>query len=201
MDGNRRWARERGLPPFEGHRRGYQVVKQLTRWCIDRRIPLVTLWAFSTENWQRTQQEVGFLMDLLEWALKADLDEFVREGIRLRVVGRREGLRPALCDAIARAEERTAENTTLTLVIALNYGGRAEIVDAVQRLVAGNVRPADITEARLTQEMYWPEMPAPELIIRTSGEERLSGFLLWHAPYSELHWCRPLWPDFSRSSA
>lgn len=197
MDGNRRWAREHGLPTMEGHRHGYVVVKNVGDWCLARQIPVVTLWAFSTENWKRTQEEVGFLMDLLEWAFTNDLQEFHNKGVRLRVIGRREGLRPSVLQAIDSAEAKTAQNTKLALVIALNYGGRAELIDAFKRLVREGISPEEITEERITAATYWPEMPTPELIIRTSGEERLSGFLLWQSPYSELHWCQKQWPDFS----
>ncbi len=197
MDGNRRFAKERGLPTLEGHRAGYQTVKKLGDWCLDRGIEVVTLWAFSTENWKRTQEEVGYLMDLLEWSLRNDIDEFHQKGIRLKVIGRREGLRASIIEGIERAEEKTKDNQKMTLVIALNYGGRAEIVDAVRALVEQKIPSEQITEEALTKALYWPEMPAPDLIIRTSGEERLSGFLLWEAPYSELYWCSKHWPAFT----
>jgi undecaprenyl diphosphate synthase len=199
MDGNRRFAKERGLPSLEGHRMGYQTVKKLGDWCLARQIPVVTIWAFSTENWKRAEDEVGYLMDLLEWALRNDLEDFHQKGIRLKVVGRREKLRPSIIEGIERAEERTKDNTKMTLVIAINYGGRAEIVDACKQLVERGVAANDVTEEMITSAMYWPEMPAPDLIIRTSGEERLSGFLLWEASYSELYWCKKHWPDFSEA--
>lgn len=199
MDGNRRFARAHGMPSLEGHRAGYQTVKKLGDWCLGRGIPVVTIWAFSTENWKRAEDEVGYLMDLLEWALRADLDEFHQKGIRLKVIGRRERLRPSIIEGIERAEEKTKNNTKMTLVIAINYGGRVEIVDACKRLVEQKVDPATIDEDMITSAMYWPEMPAPDLIVRTSGEERLSGFLLWEAPYSELYWCKKHWPDFSEA--
>jgi undecaprenyl diphosphate synthase len=138
-------------------------------------------------------------MDLLEWALRNDLEDFHQKGIRLKVVGRREKLRPSIIEGIERAEERTKDNTKMTLVIAINYGGRAEIVDACKQLVERGVAANDVTEEMITSAMYWPEMPAPDLIIRTSGEERLSGFLLWEASYSELYWCKKHWPDFSEA--
>lgn len=199
MDGNRRWARERGMPSLEGHRAGYQTVKRLGDWCLARGLEVVTLWAFSTENWKRAEDEVGYLMDLLEWSLRNDIDEFHEKGICLKVIGRRDGLRPSIVEGIERAEERTKDNRNMTLVIALNYGGRAEIVDAVKRLVKEKVSLDDISEEALTKSMYWADMPEPDLIIRTSGEERLSGFLLWEAPYSELYWCKKHWPDFSEA--
>jgi undecaprenyl diphosphate synthase len=197
MDGNRRFARERGLPTLEGHRAGYQTVKKLGDWCLARRIEVVTLWAFSTENWKRAQDEVGYLMDLLEWSLRNDVGEFDKKGIRLKVIGQRDRLRPSIIEGINNAEERTKNNTKMTLVIALNYGGRTEIIDAMKRLVQAGISVDQIDEAKVTSAMYWPDMPEPDLIIRTSGEERLSGFLLWQAPYAELFWCKKNWPDFS----
>lgn len=197
MDGNRRWARDRGIPTLEGHRAGHDSVKRLGDWCLARGLEVVTIWAFSTENWKRTQEEVGYLMDLLEWSLKNDVEEFYQKGIRLRVIGRREGLRPSIIRGIEEAEEKTKNNTKMTLVIALNYGGQAEIVDAVRTLIRAGVKAEEVNEARLAAAMYWPEMPSPDFIIRTSGEERLSGFLLWEAPYAELYWSKKHWPDFS----
>jgi undecaprenyl diphosphate synthase len=199
MDGNRRFARERGLPTLEGHRAGYQTVKKLGDWCLARRIEVVTLWAFSTENWKRAQDEVGYLMDLLEWSLRNDVGEFDKKGIRLKVIGQRDRLRPSIIEGINNAEERTKNNTKMTLVIALNYGGRTEIIDAMKRLVQAGISVDQIDEAKVTSAMYWPEMPEPDLIIRTSGEERLSGFLLWQAPYAELYWCKKHWPDFNEA--
>ncbi len=196
MDGNRRFAREHGMPSLEGHRAGYQIVKKLGDWCLTRQIPLVTIWAFSTENWKRTEDEVGYLMDLLEWALRNDLEDFHQKGIRLKVIGRRDRLRASILEGIEQAEAKTKNNTKMTLVIALNYGGRAEIVDACKRLVEQGIEAAAVDEAALTSAMYWPEMLVPDLIIRTSGEQRLSGFLLWEAAYSELYWCQKHWPDF-----
>lgn len=176
---------------------GYQTVKKLGDWCLARHIPVVTIWAFSTENWKRAEDEVGYLMDLLEWSLRNDLEEFHEKGIRLKVIGRRENLRSSIIDGIERAEEKTKHNTKMTLVIAINYGGRAEIVDACKQLMEKGVAVSAITEEMITSAMYWPDMPGPDLIVRTSGEERLSGFLLWEASYSELYWCKKHWPDFS----
>ncbi len=197
MDGNRRYARERGLPTLEGHRAGYKTVKELGDWCLARGLEIVTIWAFSSENWKRAEEEVGYLMDLLEWSLRNDVDEFHQKGIRLKVIGQRDRLRPSIVEGINNAEERTKNNTRMTLVIALNYGGRAEIVDAVKHLIQTGVPAQEVDEAKVTSAMYWPDMPEPDLIIRTSGEERLSGFLLWQAPYAELFWCKKNWPDFS----
>lgn len=197
MDGNRRWAKERGLPTFEGHKAGYDLLKNLGQWCLDRRIEMLTVFAFSTENWQRSKEEVGYLMGLLERALSEELEFFVQKGIRLKVIGRLEELRPTLQGAIVKAMEATKTFLDHTLVICLNYGGRPEIVDAVKRIVAAGTPVEAINEATIQQALYLPEMPEPDLIIRTSGEQRLSGFLLWEGAYSELYWAKCHWPDFS----
>lgn len=196
MDGNRRWAKEHHLPSHEGHRAGYERLKQVGDWCIDRGVRVLTVFAFSTENWKRAEDEVGFLMDLLEQALTEELDHFHEKGVRLKIVGRRIGLRPSIVRAIEYAEEKTQHNTRATFVICLNYGGRLEIVDACRSLVAQGVSVDEVDEAKLQSAMYWPDMPEPDLVIRTSGEERTSGFLLWQSAYSEIHWIQKHWPDF-----
>ncbi len=199
MDGNRRWAKDRGLHSFEGHRVGYERVVEIAEHCLARGIHVLSVFAFSTENWDRTQEEVGYLMDLLERALTKEVDRYITRGIRIRVLGRRERLRPSIVRAIDDAERRTASNTRVTLCICLNYGGKPEIVDACRRIVADGLTPEEVTEDALQSRMYWSEMPPPDLIIRTSGEERLSGFLTWHAAYSELYWTQKHWPDFDEA--
>jgi undecaprenyl diphosphate synthase len=197
MDGNRRWAKEQGLPSFEGHRRGYEKMKHVGDWCLDRGIEIMTVYAFSNENWKRTEEEVGFLMDLLELALDKELDFFKQRGIRLRVIGRREKLRPSVLRAIDRAQAETAMNTRATLCLCLNYGGRLELVDVCKAIVNEGLSPDQITEEAVSHHLYWPDMPDPDLIIRTSGEERLSNFLTWQSVYSELFWCKHHWPAFT----
>jgi len=197
MDGNRRWAKERGQPPFEGHRQGYDKMKQVGDWCLARGIPVVSVYAFSTENWDRTAEEIGYLMDLIELALGKELPYFMERGIRMRVLGRRDRLRPSILRAIDKAETETANNQKLTLCICLNYGGRPEIVDAVKAIVQEGIAVDQIDENTINRHLYWPDMPFPDLIIRTSGEERTSGFLLWEAAYSELYWCKHHWPELS----
>lgn len=197
MDGNRRWAKERGLPSLQGHKSGYDNMKRIGDACLARGIDILSVFAFSTENWKRTEEEVGYLMNLLEMALSDELDFFASREVRMRVLGRREGLRPSLLRAIERAEQETAQYTKGTLCICLNYGGRPEIVDAVKKLVADGVPADQIDEAAIQSRMYWPDMPDPDLIVRTSGEERSSGFLLWESAYSEFYWCRKHWPDFT----
>lgn len=196
MDGNRRWAKEHGMPSIEGHRVGYDRLKQVGDWCLDRKISVFTVFAFSTENWKRAEDEVGYLMDLLENALTKELDHFHERGVRLKIIGQRDRLRPSIVRAIEDAEAKTAQNSRATFVICLNYGGRLEIVDACKSLVRQGVSEANIDEAAVRSAMYWPDMPDPDLIVRTSGEERLSGFLLWQAAYSEFYWTKKHWPDF-----
>jgi undecaprenyl diphosphate synthase len=196
MDGNRRWAKERGLSSNEGHLAGYERLKKLGPECIARGITHLTVFAFSTENWKRAEHEVGYLMDLFEKALTIELDEFKRQGFRLKVIGRKEGLRASIQRAIAQAEQDTTNVEKATLTLCVNYGGRAEIVDACKQLVRDGIPEDGITEAAITSRMYWPDMPEPDLIVRTSGEERLSGFLTWEGVYSEIYWCRKHWPDF-----
>jgi undecaprenyl diphosphate synthase len=196
MDGNRRWAEERGRPSLEGHRAGYERMKEVGDWCLARGIKVLSVYAFSTENWKRTEKEVGYLMDLLEEALTKEMMTFQKKGVRLKVIGRREGLRPSIIRAIEAAERETASNTKVTFCICLNYGGRAEIVDACKKLMEEGMPADKIDEAAITARLYWPEMPEPELVIRTSGEERLSGFLTWESVYSEIYWCEKHWPDF-----
>jgi undecaprenyl diphosphate synthase len=196
MDGNRRWAKERGLPLFEGHRNGHETLKRIGDACLARGIKILTVFAFSTENWKRTQEEIGFLMDLFETVLRDEIAFFKDRGVRIRVLGRREGLRPSLARAIEDAERETAQLDRGTICICLNYGGRPEIVDAVKKMVADGVPAEKIDEAAIASRLYWPEMPEPDLIIRTSGEERISGFLLWECAYSEFYWTKKNWPDF-----
>jgi undecaprenyl diphosphate synthase len=199
LDGNRRWAKDHSLPSLEGHRAGYDRIKQVGDWCLDRGIPVLTVFAFSTENWKRTEEEVGYLMDLLEVALTRDAKEFHEKGVRLKILGRREGLRPSILRAIDAVEELTKNNTKATFCICLNYGGRPEIIDACKKLIAKGMTADQIDEAALQSAMYWPDMPEPDLIVRTSGEERLSGFLLWESAYSEIYWTKTHWPAFDEA--
>ncbi len=196
LDGNRRWAKENGLPSLEGHRRGYDNVKAIGLAALDRGIAHFTVFAFSTENWKRSAEEVGYLMDLLHHALTAELDFYMRNDIRLRVIGRREGLSEKLVAAIADAEARTANNARGQLNICINYGGRAEIVDAMKRLLAEGAKPEEITEELVASKVWMAGIPDPDLIIRTSGEQRLSGFLTWSGVYSELLFLDVHWPAF-----
>lgn len=199
MDGNRRWAKDRGLPSLKGHRAGYEALKRIGNACLDRGIEVLTVFAFSTENWKRTDKEVGYLMDLLEKGLRDELSFFMENKARIRVLGRRDGLRPSVLRAIEGAERETANNTGVTMNLCVNYGGRLEIVDACKKLIEEGVPADQIDEAAIQARMYWPEMPDPDLVVRTSGEERISGFLLWEAAYSEFYWCPKHWPDFDEA--
>ncbi|HEU4677862.1 MAG TPA: polyprenyl diphosphate synthase [Candidatus Paceibacterota bacterium] len=195
MDGNRRWARERGLPTLEGHRAGYETLKSLVRTARRERIPHVVCYAFSTENWRRPEDEVSYLMDLMGEAL-AELAESMRGedgAVNVRVIGDESRLTNALRDGIRRAEAKNESENPLTVWVALSYGGRAEIVEAANRVRSEDGR---LDEASFERFLWSGEMPDPDLIVRTGGEKRLSNFLLWKASYSELFFSDTLWPDF-----
>ncbi|QQR60871.1 di-trans,poly-cis-decaprenylcistransferase [Candidatus Uhrbacteria bacterium] len=194
MDGNRRWAKEKGLPSVEGHRAGYETMKKVGDWCLERSVEILTVYAFSTENWKRSETEVGFLMTLLEHALDKELDYFISRKIKLRILGRREGFKPRILELIDKAQEATKDFDAMTFAICLNYGGRTELVDAVKEIVAEGMQPEAIDELSISKRLYWPNMPDPDMIVRTSGEERLSGFLLWQSAYSEFYWLKKNWP-------
>lgn len=197
MDGNRRWARGRRLPLMAGHERGYATFKRVGDWCIERGIDVLTVFAFSTENWQRSKKEVDFLMRLTVIALTRDLDELHRKNICIKVIGRINELPQRLQQHIATAMEKTKHNTKGTLQVAFNYGGRAEIVDAVRKVYRTAQRASQITEKTIGQSLYTANQPDPDMIIRTSGELRLSNFLVWQGVYSELYFLKKNWPDFS----
>jgi undecaprenyl diphosphate synthase len=197
LDGNRRWARQRGLSVIEGHREGYANLKTIARASFKRGVQYISAYVFSTENWKRERSEVRDLMRFVSWVLKHELKEFQRENVRLRIVGSKLKLGKALVKAIHEAEEATKDNTRGTLLICLDYGGQQEIVDATKRIAAAGVRPEAITPELLSQYLYAPDVPPLDLVIRTSGEQRLSNFMLWEAAYSELLFTKVPWPDFS----
>ncbi len=196
MDGNRRWAKEKSLTTLEGHRKGYDKVKEVGEWCLDRGIASMTVWAFSTENWKRTKKEVGYLMRLLRDALSKDLHYYNEKGIRIRVLGRREPLPKDVLKAIDEAQETTKKHTKGTLNIALNYGGHAELVDAAKAIIKKGIASDEVTEQTIEEHLYTNGQPMPDLIIRTS-EKRLSGFFSWQCAYSEIYFSDLNWPDFS----
>jgi len=196
MDGNRRWAKKHGVPTLEGHKRGYAKVKEVGEWCLHRGVAVMTVWAFSTENWKRAKDEVGYLMRLLRDALSKDLAFYDEKGIRIRVLGRREPLPLDVLRAVDNAQEKTKNHTKGTLNIALNYGGHAELVDATKAIVQQGVAAEAITEKTIEEHLYTAGQPMPDLIIRTS-ERRLSGFLSWQSAYSEIYFSDLHWPEFS----
>jgi undecaprenyl diphosphate synthase len=191
MDGNARWAEGRGLPVLEGHRRGAQALKQTVRDAVSLGLRELTVYAFSTENWSRPRAEVEGLMALFADLIESETPELDAEGVRMRFVGRREGVSDELRERMKWCEEKTAANGRMTLYVAFNYGGRAEILDAAERFQGGD-------EEAFRRCLYAPEMTDPELLIRTSGERRLSNYLLWQCAYSELVFSDALWPDFDR---
>jgi undecaprenyl diphosphate synthase len=200
MDGNGRWARDRGWPRLRGHERGAANVEPVCEACIAEGIEFLTLYAFSSENWRRPAHEVGGLMLLLERFLADKIGRMNRNGVRLRTIGRTAELPGPVRDRLARPAADTAGNGRLTLTLALNYGGRDEIVDAVRAIAAevraGTLDPADITAGTVSGRLYDPGLPDPDLLVRTSGEMRLSNFLPWQLTYTEIHVTPVLWPDF-----
>lgn len=196
MDGNGRWAEGRGLPRLAGHHAGTSNIKRIVREAIALDIPYLTLYAFSTENWKRPGWEVRGLMRIMAEFLDRELRELHADGVRLRLLGTLDGVEPALAKKIQAAIDMTRHNTAITLSVAFNYGGRADIVHAVQAIIAAGIAPEDVTDEMITQHLYTNGMPDPDLIIRTSGEYRLSNFLIWQAAYSEYYITPLLWPDF-----
>jgi undecaprenyl diphosphate synthase len=198
MDGNGRWAAARGLPRVEGHRRGAERSRDIILHAADRGIEVLTLYTFSMENWQRPSSEIAVLMKILSYYLEKELDKLLKEGIRFRSIGETWRLPENIQQLIRDAEGKSAENTRMTLVGALSYGGRDEILRAVKKLLSSSVSPDRITEEYFTGLLDTAHLPPPDLIIRTSGEQRLSNFLLWQAAYAELYFTDVLWPDFSK---
>ena len=197
MDGNGRWAQRRWLPRAAGHRAGIAVLTPLLETAGQAGVETLTLYAFSTENWARPEQEVSTLMKLFLETARDKVPELNERGARLRFVGRRDGLPTSVLDALNEAEERTADNDKLVVYIALNYGGRSEIVDAARRIAVDGLAPEEVDEATFARYLYAPEVPEVDLVIRTSGELRVSNFLLWQIAYAEFYVTETLWHDFS----
>ena len=202
MDGNGRWATARGLPRILGHRAGAQAVRRVVEACCQLGVKVLTLYAFSWENWDRPSDEIRELMGLLDEFVRGETPSLLSNQIRLRAIGRIEQLPAEMLGSLRRAAAQTAAFDRMTLVLALSYGGRQEIVDAARRLAEavrrGELHPEQITEDVLAQHLYAPDVPDPDLLIRTSGEQRLSNFLLWQSSYAELYVTPTLWPDFSK---
>ena len=204
MDGNGRWAKARGKRRTEGHIEGVKALRNLVELCINYGVGHLTVFSFSSENWTRPREEVAFIFNLLRRFVASDLQRLIRNNVRVRIIGTREGLEPSLVRLIDDVEVKTAANTGLVLVVAFNYGGKAEIAEATRRIArevaAGRLAPEQITEATIEAALYTAGLPDPDLIIRTSGEQRISNFLLWQAAYSEFVFVDENWPDFDEAS-
>jgi len=198
MDGNGRWARKRRLPRIAGHRAGIASVRELVETCARLEVPVLTVYAFSKENWKRPKSEVDFLMDLLRDYMRKELDELCANNIRVQVVGRLNELPEVVQEVLRKAVAATAGNSGLIFNLALSYGGRAEIVDACRELIRSGARPEDVDEDTFAQHLYTGGQPDPDLVIRTGGEMRVSNFLLWQIAYAELVMTDALWPDFRK---
>jgi undecaprenyl diphosphate synthase len=196
MDGNGRWAERRGLPVAEGHREGTRALRRTVEAAIDLGVRSLAVYAFSTENWTRPSDEVESLMEIFGETIERELPDLARQGVRTRFIGRRDRAPAWLQEQMGALVEETAANDRLSLWIAFDYGGRAELVEAVRRLLESGVEPEDVDEDALAANLYAPELPDPDLLIRTSGELRLSNFLLWQLAYAELVFVETLWPDF-----
>ncbi len=200
MDGNRRWARERGLEELDGHAAGVEKIRWLVEHTLRRGVAYLSVYAFSRENWARPDDEVIGLFRLLEQAIRAETPELVRQGVRVRLLGRLEELPADLRGSIREALEETDAGTRLTLAVAFNYAGRTELVDAVRSIVADGIAADEIDESVIARRLYTSGMPDPDLVIRTGGEQRLSNFLIWQSAYAEFWSCDVLWPDFDEAA-
>ena len=204
MDGNGRWAQRRGLPRIAGHKAGAEAVRRTMQAAVDHGVKVLTLYAFSSENWRRSTEEIADLTGLMRFYLEREFDRLMQEGVRLKLIGDYSAFGPDLVERLERAVDRTAANTRLTLVIALNYGSRAEIAAAARtlatRATAGEIAPSAIDEQSIAGELQTHDLPELDLLIRTSGEVRLSNFLLWQAAYAELLFLDTLWPDFDEQA-
>jgi undecaprenyl diphosphate synthase len=198
MDGNGRWAKARGLPRLAGHRAGTENLRRILTACVEFGIKVLTIWAFSTENWRRPQEEVRGLMDILEQVIDRELAELHKNGVRLRHIGRLEGIDRRLQAKVHHAIELTKDNDRLTLNVAFNYGGKAEILDAIKQMIADGVRPDEVDEDRFESYLYTAGLPDPDMIIRTGNESRISNFMLWQGAYAEYYFTPTLWPDFDK---
>lgn len=198
VDGNRRWAKKHGLPTYEGHLAGYNALKEVAIATLEAGVEYLSAYTFSTENWKRSADEVSKIMALMLRVLSADVPEFNKRNIRLRVIGSREGVDKKIVQAIEKAEADTAGNTGGVLALCFNYGGQLEIVDAVKKIVQSGVAPAAIDETVIAQHLYAPEVPPIDIVVRTSGEQRLSNFMLWRSAYSEFLFLKKMWPDMKK---
>lgn len=200
MDGNGRWAKQRGLPRSEGHRQGTENLRRLIRAAVEFNVEILTIYAFSTENWNRPRREVQLLMRILEMVIDRELEELNREGVQIRHIGELEGIDERLQKKVKEACETTKHNTRLILNVAFNYGGRDEIVHAVQAIIRKGIPAEDITEELISEHLYTSGLPDPDFLIRTSGEFRLSNFLIWQGAYAEHYYTPVYWPDFDKEA-
>lgn len=199
MDGNGRWAKARGLPRLAGHRAGTENLRRLLRACVRHGIKILTIYAFSTENWGRPAEEVRGLMTILEQVIERELKELHAEGVQIRHIGRAQGISPRLLRKIQQAVDLTRNNDTIILNVAFNYGGRQEIIDAMRRILRSGIDPDQIDDALFSEYLYTAGQPDPDLIIRTSGEMRVSNFLIWQGAYAEYYVTSTFWPDFDEA--
>ncbi len=197
-DGNRRWARERGLHTLEGHKKGYENLLDFSQWCKDSGIKVLTAFGFSTENWNRSEEEVNYLMKLLENCLIDNLPQYEKEGTRVRVIGQRDRLPKSLKEAVIKTEEATKNNSNLFLNLAISYGGRWDILNAVKNIIKEKIDPEKIDEQVFEDHLSTVGLPAPDFVIRAGGEKRMSNFVLWQAAYAELYFSSKYWPEFSK---
>lgn len=198
VDGNRRWAKKHGIPSYEGHLAGYNTLKEVALATLEAGVKYASVYVFSTENWKRSEDEVSKLMGLVLKLVSSDLPEFQKHDVKLRVVGSREGVDSKIIEAIEKAESETAANKSGVLALCFNYGGQLEIVDAVKKLIQSGVGADDITVDKIAENLYAPELPPIDMIVRTSGEKRLSNFMLWRSAYSELLFLDKMWPDMTK---
>ena len=198
MDGNRRWAKEHFLPSMMGHKKGVESLKKITRACDDFGVKYLTLYAFSTENWNRKQEEVDFLMELLASTLKAELKELNENNVKMNFIGDLSALNKNLQDILAHSIETTKNNTGVVLTVAINYGSRDEIVNAVKNIIRDGKKENEITQELISSYLYTKNIPNPDLLIRTSGEKRISNYLLWQIAYSEIYITDTYWPEFDK---
>ena len=196
MDGNRRWARQHDKPEIEGHAAGVEAIREILKHAVRRGVPVMTLYAFSRENWARSDDEVIGLFGLLEAAIRSETEELRAQGVQIRLIGRLDELPEETRRSIGEALDATARGDRLILNVAFNYAGRTELVDAVRRLVAAGTTPGAIDESTIGAALYTAGLPDPDLLIRTGGEQRISNFLIWQSAYAELYFCDALWPDF-----
>jgi len=196
LDGNRRWARAAGLPQLEGHRKGYNNLHRIGLHAMKRGVKYISAYVFSTENWNRSQEEVDYLMELLVWVATKEIDKYVRDGFRVRFAGSRQRLSQKVLRAVESAEAKTAHNDKVTMVVCLNYGGHTEVAEGVARMMRDGVQAEAVTPEKVAEYLYLPDVPPVDLIVRTSGEQRLSNFMLWRAAYAELYFTPVHWPAF-----